>query len=167
MVNIKLRAKTVFIYDPRSARFPFSKSTWEVIIFVWLITTTWATGVSSNRVTPSEPDLTPDKIHPGFINQTNMIPSQFHSQGKKCRSNASAPKDDDYAVYSKDFIREMKLWPHLFDGHAMKHGKTLVNSKEALEIIWKSQNPTDCKSAKYLLSPGYNIGFGGRFHVER
>ena len=68
--------------------------------------------------------------------------------------------------YSSDFIEELSLWPNIMSHFDVEHGESLYGSKEALEIIWKNQNPEDCSKAKFLVSGGWPYGFGSRIHVE-
>ena len=35
-----------------------------------------------------------------------------------------------------------------------------------LDAIWKNQHPEDCSKAKFLISNGFNSGFGSEIHVE-
>lgn len=35
---------------------------------------------------------------------------------------------------------------------------------QALEIIWKHQNPPDCSKVKYLIADGWMQGFGSEMH---
>lgn len=68
--------------------------------------------------------------------------------------------------YNHDFIEKLQLWPNIMSQYDVEYGESLYNSKEALEIIWKNQNPEDCSTAKYLVSGGWPYGFGSRIHME-
>ncbi len=68
--------------------------------------------------------------------------------------------------YKHNFINQLKLWPNLMSLYDTEYGETLYGSKDALEIIWKNQNPEDCSKAKYLVSGGWPYGFGSRIHME-
>ena len=45
-----------------------------------------------------------------------------------------------------------------------EHGEELFGMYEALEIIWRNQNPPDCSKAKYLFGEGWTQGFGSELH---
>lgn len=62
--------------------------------------------------------------------------------------------------YSSDFIERLSLWPDLMGQVDVEHGEALYGSQWALEAIHASQNPPDCRKAKYLISGGWPYGFG-------
>jgi hypothetical protein len=68
--------------------------------------------------------------------------------------------------YKHDFIEKLGLWPNLMSQYDFEYGETLYGSQEALELIWRNQNPEDCSTAKYLVSGGWPYGFGSRIHME-
>lgn len=68
--------------------------------------------------------------------------------------------------YNKDFIQKLSLWPDLMSKFDTEKGESLFGSKEALELVWKNQNPEDCSTAKYLINAGWPYGFGSRIHME-
>lgn len=74
--------------------------------------------------------------------------------------------EDATRPYKHDFIERLKLWPNLMSQFDIEYGETLYGSAEALELIWKNQNPEDCSTAKYLISGGWPYGFGSRIHME-
>lgn len=34
-----------------------------------------------------------------------------------------------------------------------------------MEVIWRNQNPPDCKTAKYIIAEGWPQGFGSEIHI--
>jgi hypothetical protein len=68
--------------------------------------------------------------------------------------------------YKHDFMEKLGLWPNLMSQFDFEYGETLYGSQEALELIWRNQNPEDCSTAKYLVSGGWPYGFGSRIHME-
>ena len=74
--------------------------------------------------------------------------------------------EDATRPYSFEFVDKLSLWPNLMSHFDVETGESLYGSKEALEIIWKNQNPEDCSTAKYLVSGGWPYGFGSRIHME-
>jgi hypothetical protein len=68
--------------------------------------------------------------------------------------------------YKHDFMEKLGLWPNLMSQYDFEYGETLYGSQEALELIWRNQNPEDCSTAKYLVSGGWPYGFGSRIHME-
>lgn len=74
--------------------------------------------------------------------------------------------EDATRPYKHEFIERLKLWPNLMSLFDVEYGETLYGSAEALEIIWKNQNPEDCSKAKFLVSGGWPYGFGSRIHME-
>lgn len=76
-----------------------------------------------------------------------------------CFNHATKP-------YSSDFIEKLSLWPDLMSHIDVEHGETLYGSKWALQKIYDSQNPPDCRNAKYIISGGWPYGFGSRIHME-
>lgn len=91
---------------------------------------------------------------------TETFPHRWIQSVNKCRDDLRV---DDYSLYSNDFFSRLRLWPNLSPA---QQGKTLVNSREALDMIWKNQHPSNCSAANFIISPGYNAGFAGRIHVE-
>eukprot|EP01041_Mallomonas_annulata_P006580 gene6580-13310_t len=59
----------------------------------------------------------------------------------------------------------MKLWPGLLHPRDVKIGETIYGFQEAMEIIWKNQHPPDCSTAKFVISSGWQGGFGSEVHV--
>eukprot|EP01041_Mallomonas_annulata_P009124 gene9124-18900_t len=51
---------------------------------------------------------------------------------------------------------------------SMQNGEHLYGFLEAMRIIWRNQNPSNCSAAKYLISPGLfsGAGFGAELHVD-
>ena len=58
-----------------------------------------------------------------------------------------------------------KLWPDVISQQDLTEGETLYGFEEAMEAIWKHQHPANCSDAKYLISGGFESGFGSEFHV--
>jgi hypothetical protein len=67
---------------------------------------------------------------------------------------------------TQDFIDELSLWPGLMSQFDLEHGESIYATKAALEAIHKSQNPENCREAKYIISGGWPYGFGSRIHME-
>ena len=61
-----------------------------------------------------------------------------------------------------------RLWPNLVNKNQLENGKQLFGFDEAMDAIWKNQNPENCSdpNVKFLVSNGYASGFGSRIHVE-
>eukprot|EP01032_Pedospumella_encystans_P024106 gene24106-27274_t len=58
-----------------------------------------------------------------------------------------------------------KLWPDLVSQKDLIEGETMYGFEEAMEAIWKHQHPEDCSKVKYIISGGFESGFGSEFHV--
>ena len=58
-----------------------------------------------------------------------------------------------------------KLWPDLVSQKDQIEGETMYGFEDAMEAIWKHQHPEDCSKAKFLISGGFESGFGSEFHV--
>lgn len=58
-----------------------------------------------------------------------------------------------------------KLWPDVVSKRDLLEGETMYGFEEGMEAIWKNQHPEDCSTAKYLISGGFESGFGSEFHV--
>jgi hypothetical protein len=78
---------------------------------------------------------------------------------KTCIKNSTEP-------FSSEQISRMKLWPDLLTKFDFENGAVLFGASWGLEQIFRNQNPSNCSEAKYLISNGYNAGFGARIHVE-
>lgn len=68
--------------------------------------------------------------------------------------------------YPHTFVEQLSLWPDLMTEVDIEHGETIYGSRWGLEEIWKSQNPENCRDAKYIISGGWPYGFGSRLHME-
>lgn len=58
-----------------------------------------------------------------------------------------------------------RLWPGLINERDIKIGGNIYGFREAMEIIWKNQHPTNCANAKYMISSGWQGGFGSEVHM--
>ena len=98
----------------------------------------------------------------GYTSEFNKNNFNFSKYSEECkiyyRTSLSA------VFYGKD--NKYGLWPNLVNSYQLKHGKILFGFEEAIEAIWKNQNPPDCKTAKFMISRGWSSGFGSRMHVE-
>ena len=102
-------------------------------------------------------------MQPMLVQYTETFPHRWIQRGfNKCREQG----DDLEKPYSKELFSRLHLWPNLFSASDLQQGRTLVNSGDALDAIWKNQHPSNCSAAKFIISPGYNTGFAGRIHVE-
>ena len=74
----------------------------------------------------------------------------------------------DYESKAINFKPDNKigLWPNLVSHEQLKHGKILFGFRKAINTIRKHQNSQNCSTAKYLVSYGFQSGFGSRIHVE-
>jgi hypothetical protein len=61
---------------------------------------------------------------------------------------------------------KLSLWSNLMTQFDVEHGETIYGSTLGLELIHASQNPDDCRKAKYVVSAGWPYGFGSRIHME-
>eukprot|EP01038_Epipyxis_sp_PR26KG_P011760 gene11760-15737_t len=62
-------------------------------------------------------------------------------------------------------IKSWKLWPGLISTYDEENGETIVGFTEAIENIWRHQNPVDCSKAKFLIAEGWPQGFGSEVHI--
>lgn len=60
--------------------------------------------------------------------------------------------------------RHYGLWRQ-FESIAGDSGELLFGFREAIDVIWKNQNPPDCSKAKYLIQKYHQGGFGSLIHV--
>ena len=98
--------------------------------------------------------------HP--YDSSKIIPSHCYE------NNTKTIKKEFFSDTSplKDYeIKKYKLWPDLMSSFDEKYGEVPYGFREALELIKKNQNPADCSEAKYLVTTGYESGFGAEFHV--
>eukprot|EP01032_Pedospumella_encystans_P028847 gene28847-32580_t len=58
-----------------------------------------------------------------------------------------------------------KLWPGVVSQRDTIDGETLYGLKSGIEEIWTNQHPADCSKAKFLISGGFESGFGSEMHV--
>lgn len=61
---------------------------------------------------------------------------------------------------SAEDISRWKLWPTLISSIDRQAGEVMYGFKAGMELIWKNQHPADCKNAKFLISNGWDQGFG-------
>lgn len=88
-------------------------------------------------------------------NSWHVYNETYINNNPKCLNYSEATKP-----YTKEFIERLSLWPNLMSSTDELFGETIYNSKEALELIHKNQNPDNCSTAKYLISGGWPYGFG-------
>ncbi len=96
---------------------------------------------------------------------------EFHAYNRtisnRSEKDERCPKFEDATKpFSDEFIEKLKLWPGLMTDFDKEHGETLYGAEIALEAIWKSQNPDNCSTAKFLVFGGWPYGFGSRIHME-
>ena len=66
-----------------------------------------------------------------------------------------------------DEFAQWNLWSNkVMSSYDAGHGESMFGLRQVMAAIWKNQNPPDCSTAKYLISTGFNSGFGSEFHVE-
>jgi len=58
-----------------------------------------------------------------------------------------------------------KLWPDVISKRDLLEGETMYGFEAGMEAIWKNQHPEDCSNAKFLISGGFESGFGSEIHV--
>ena len=61
--------------------------------------------------------------------------------------------------------QKWKLWPDLMSSQDESDGESLYGLSAGLEAIWENQHPADCSTAKFLISGGFESGFGSEMHV--
>eukprot|EP01038_Epipyxis_sp_PR26KG_P014366 gene14366-19268_t len=79
-------------------------------------------------------------------------------------------KDNDLLSIRNDKDNIYRLWPDLnfsndSNQNNLNFGARLYGMKEAIDIIWKNQNPPNCLTASYFIADGWGQGFGSEFHV--
>ncbi len=57
------------------------------------------------------------------------------------------------------------LWPDLMSPSDLESGEILFGMEEAMEMIWRNQNPQDCHKAKYIILDGWMQGYGSEIHI--
>jgi hypothetical protein len=62
-------------------------------------------------------------------------------------------------------IKKWKLWPGLINSYDQIHGETMDGFEEGIKAIYNNQHPDDCSKAKFMISNGWNQGFGSEIHV--
>ena len=62
--------------------------------------------------------------------------------------------------------QSIRLWPGLIREHDVSHGNSLYGFRTAVDMIWRHQHPSNCKTAKFLISNGWFGGFASVPHVE-
>lgn len=60
---------------------------------------------------------------------------------------------------------EWKLWPDITSTADAREGEMLYGFNEGIQAIWDNQHPIDCSKANFLISGGFESGFGSEFHV--
>lgn len=87
-------------------------------------------------------------------NNNNNIYNNNNSRSNKFRHNLKVEN-----------IKKWKLWPGLINSYDQTHGETMEGFEEGIEAIYKNQHPIDCTKAKFMISNGWNQGFGSEIHV--
>lgn len=59
-----------------------------------------------------------------------------------------------------------KMWPGIADKFDAENGETIYGFKEAMGIIYEAQNPRNCSAMQFVISNGFQSGFGSRLHLE-
>jgi hypothetical protein len=93
--------------------------------------------------------------------------STWHAYNSN-KDYASCENRDKWNVpktLTREVIEKYKLWPQVTSSYDQTHGETLYGLELGLEAIWKNQHPEDCSKAKFLISGGFESGFGSEFHV--
>jgi hypothetical protein len=62
-------------------------------------------------------------------------------------------------------VQKYKLWQGISSGDDIVHGESMSGFLEGMDAIWKNQHPKDCSKAKFLVSLGWEEGFGSETHV--
>ena len=87
----------------------------------------------------------------------------------KCLLNGTSERAAEYKrrtrVVSSARNKEWKLWPDLISARDMVEDEVMYGFEEGMEAIWKNQHPADCSKVKYLISGGFESGFGSELHV--
>lgn len=67
----------------------------------------------------------------------------------------------------KPITRDNKygLWPGLMSESDLESGEMLFGMEEAMEMIYRNQNPPDCQKAKYIILDGWMQGYGSEIHI--
>lgn len=60
----------------------------------------------------------------------------------------------------------MRLWPGVMNPFDAETGESIYGLKFGLDAIWKNQFPSNCSTAKFLISSSWPFGFGSRMHTE-
>lgn len=86
-----------------------------------------------------------------------------------CKLNGTEEWKTEFERQTKAIPEEKKqkwkLWPDIVSKRDLAEGETMYGFEEGMEAIWKNQHPEDCSTAKYLISGGFESGFGSEIHV--
>ena len=105
---------------------------------------------------------------------TSVVSSLWHAYdaNKKyaeCTKNSSSELLSEFNKQTKavpqDKREKWKLWPDVVSRRDITEGETMYGFEEGMEAIWKNQHPEDCSKAKFLISGGFESGFGSEIHV--
>jgi len=66
---------------------------------------------------------------------------------------------------SPEVVEKWKLWPDLISQKDVIEGETMYGFEEGMAAIWENQHPKDCSKAKFLITGGFESGFGSELHV--
>ncbi len=95
--------------------------------------------------------------------------SLWHAYSSSKSMTECTASDDERALYTAKLSGQekenWKLWPEVVSQRDKIDGETLYGFKTGMEEIWINQHPTDCSKAKFLISGGFESGFGSEMHV--
>mmetsp|Transcript_2120 Transcript_2120/g.3747 ORF Transcript_2120/g.3747 Transcript_2120/m.3747 type:complete len:468 (+) Transcript_2120:35-1438(+) len=71
------------------------------------------------------------------------------------------------APISTENAEKWKLWPNLISDQDFKNGEgeVMYGYEEGMSAIWENQHPQNCSQAKFLVSMGWEAGFGSETHM--
>jgi len=102
------------------------------------------------------------------FSEFSLFINSWHAYHKGFADNKS-----NFTVSSDSFFKlklKYKLWSNdLIDGANVTRGpiNLLYGFQEGIEEIWRNQNPQNCSSASFIISPAQHLsGIGSEIHVE-
>lgn len=107
------------------------------------------------------------RLWSGYVKSGSSNPNLISEECKKRYPDAEKVRPLRYSPDHPDpFINNTyRLWPGLMSNSDEKEGKVLYGFYEAMDIIWRNQNPPDCSKAKYMIVEKWYQGIGSELHV--
>ncbi|KAJ1435210.1 hypothetical protein B484DRAFT_446216 [Ochromonadaceae sp. CCMP2298] len=99
----------------------------------------------------------------------------WHAYDKNKKYDESCPAPGT-AEFTAEFHKQTRpisaenrekwsLFADVASANDMLTGESMYGFEEGMEAIWANQHPADCSSAKFLVSGGFESGFGSELHV--